>query len=410
MTKKYDYVVGEKGDVYFKDSSEFLKWLKKDNKFLKNIKFLDDSLETSKMKVMYEFLMDYIKIKDLCEKQMSNYNDIYSMEDNRLLQEAMDQFVLNNSNGKYLRAFLVSLGYHSFGKNDDEYIPLSLALEIFQTSILIHDDIIDKALVRRGVPTIPVRYNKIYSDALKDGKDFYNERESISNSMALCIGDLGLYLANQMILKKYSNNSNLGDVLGYYNDIAIMTCKGEMLDVILPFYEKYYGDVSDLENQIFDIYRLKTGWYSVVGPFVLGSILAGVKGDKIHMLEDALMNLGVAYQIKDDLLGIFGTEEGLGKSVYSDVEEYKQTILYYYVINTEYKDEFLELYGTEMNIEKSEKIKEILDKSGAKKYAVDTMDKLFQESFNDILKLDFLDSHYKKILLGFAEYLRVREK
>lgn len=93
---------------------------------------------------------------------MDEYNDSLVLDsDNRFICEALELFKTSNSGGKFLRGALIALGYQSF-KDDDKYIPLGMAFEIFQTSILIHDDIIDMADKRRGVPTIPVRYQSIY--------------------------------------------------------------------------------------------------------------------------------------------------------------------------------------------------------------------------------------------------------
>ena len=207
--------------------------------------------------------------------------------------------------------------------------------------------------------------------------------------MALCLGDMGFYLALQVIVKNYRNNKNLDRVLEYYNDVAIKTCEGEMVDVILPFYEEYFGCEDDIESHVMEIYRLKTAWYSVVGPYCLGAILGGCDEEEVHKLEDALLGLGIAFQIKDDLLGIYGDETHIGKSITSDVSEFKQTILYAYTVNTSYKDELFKYYGKNIDVSLMDQVR---------------------QSFQSILDLDFLDIENKKILLGFAEYLRVRSK
>ena len=418
IIKENDYVISNsKYDsekvIVLKDSEEFLKWFLADkNLYDKKIGFiLDDEGKVKKIEILYEFLKYYLSVKNKYNLKMEDYNDLFVKGyDNRFLEEALEQFVSSNKGGKFLRACLIALGYQSFGNNDDKYLPLGIALEIFQTSILIHDDIIDKADKRRGLDTIPIKYQKIYSDNIKEGNDFENKRKDIGNSMALCLGDLGFYLALQIIVKNYRNNENLDRVLEYYNDVAIKTCEGEMVDVILPFYEEFYGDMDDLERNVMEIYKLKTAWYSVVGPYCLGAILGGLEEEKVNKLEDVLLGLGIAFQIKDDLLGIYGDEKHIGKSVTSDVSEFKQTILYAYVINTEYKDELLKYYGKEISIDDMDKVKEIFDKSGAREYANKVMDKLFKDSFQGILDLDFLDLDKKKILLGFAEFLKVRSK
>lgn len=408
---KYDYVISdiEYDDdrvIFISSSSDFLSFFFKVKPFDEKIGFYGDSKVIGKVECVYEFLKYYFGVKQKCEKAMEDFNSRIINEDNRFVKEAMEQFSLSNASGKYLRACLVSLGYGICGLADDKWLWLALALELFQTSILIHDDIIDMADKRRGIPTIPVRYKKLYEDCKYEGSEFADKRDNLSNSMALCIGDLGLYLSSQMIVQSYMSNPNLGKVLEYYNDVAIKTCKGEMIDVALPFYSEFYGNLDDLEDNIIEIYRLKTGWYSVVGPLCLGYILAG--GDKTDLLEDAFMNLGVAFQIKDDILGVYGDEEKIGKSIYSDALEFKQTILYSYTCFTSYKDELSKMYGKK-DVDIS-KLRDIFDKSGAYDYANEYMDKLFQSSFDDILNLDFVPSHYKKILLGFAEFLKVRNK
>ena len=419
MLLEYDYIISNSDEykdnkiIKIKDSAEFLKWFMGDKSlFSKKIGFIiDDEGEIKKVEILYDFLKYYLSIKDKFVLKMEDYNSLFVKGySNRFLEEALEQFVSSNKGGKFLRACLIALGYQSFGKDDDSYLPLGIALELFQTSILIHDDIIDKADKRRGMDTIPVRYQKLYSDQIKGDGSFIDKRHDIGTSMALCLGDMGFYLALQVIAQNYKDNENLGRVLEYYNSVAIKTCEGEMVDVILPFYEEFYGSEGDLENHVMEIYKLKTAWYSVVGPYCLGVILGGLDDDKVHKLEDALINLGIAFQIKDDLLGIYGDEKHIGKSVTSDVSEFKQTILYAYAINTEYKDELLKYYGKEIEEDDMTKVRDIFSKSGAYDYAEKTMERLFKESFQAILDLDFLDLDKKKLLLGFAEFLRVRSK
>ena len=155
---------------------------------------------------------------------------------------------------------------------------------------------------------------------------------------------------------------------------------------------------------------MKTAWYSVIGPFCLGLILNGEKEENIKVMENILLDLGVAFQIKDDLLGIYGNEDNIGKSTNSDIEEYKQTILYAYTMTTEYKNELLKYYGTEMNSQKNEKVKEIFINSGAKQYAETKMSELFKNSQQKLSQIHFISDKYKSLLAGFITYLKNREK
>ena len=157
------------------------------------------------------------------------------------------------------------------------------------------------------------------------------------------------------------------------------------------------------------IYKLKTSIYSIVGPFALGLILANSKNKEIKEFESVLEPIGISFQIKDDILGIFGNN--IGKSVVSDIEEFKQTILYSYIkINKpEYLNALLTYYGTKTSANDLNKVKEIFIKSGALKYAEDKMNELFDISKEKIENLE-IKQDIKNILLGLIIFLRYRKK
>ena len=176
--------------------------------------------------------------------------------------------------------------------------------------------------------------------------------------------------------------------------------------------EKYDKQNKLTENDILEIYKLKTSHYSIVGPFVLGMILSNSSAKLIKEMEQILENIGIAFQIKDDILGIFSSKEILGKSVYSDIEEFKQTILYSYIKLNEpqYYNELLNYYGKE-NITESDaiKVQEIIINSKSLEYATNLMNNLFKETKEKITNLE-IQEHIKNILLGFITYLEIREK
>ena len=314
-----------------------------------------------------EFLKYYSETKDKLNQYLKKYNDNIKREENELIKENLNVFSNLNSDGKLIRGTLVNLGYKLIKDSSEYSYPLALAFEIFQTSILVHDDIIDNDNLRRGKQTIHA-YNY---DKYKDKK--------ISDSIAICMGDLGLYEANQMIAKNYKNDPNLGEVLTYFNDIVIKTIKGEIIDVTLPFLEENKLLNSDLEENIMLIYKLKTAYYTIIGPLSLGIILANGKKDYLKEIEELGLKIGIAFQIQDDILGIYSDD--LGKIVGSDIEEFKQTILYSYTKkNKKYYNELLNYYGKEINEYNLLKVREIYINSGAYKYANDLKDKLYDEA------------------------------
>ena len=345
----------------------------------------------------------YQKEKELLNKKINNYNENLVKENNPLLKYNLDLFSKLNTNGKLIRGVLVNLGYFLLKDNNEYSNDLALAYEIFQTGILVHDDIIDKDEKRRGVNTIHYEnYNKYKS---------YNSEEAkhLSNSIAICMGDLGLYEANRIISTSYKDDPNLSKVLINFNDTVLNTIKGEILDVILPFESKNIGIDNDLlEESIMDIYRLKTSHYTIIGPLSVGLILAGSDESKLKDISSFGEKVGIAFQIQDDVLGIYSDD--IGKVVGSDIKEFKQTILYSHIAKTEYLNELKEYYGKDIDTNSINKVREIFKKSGSLDYSINMMNKMYDESINELNSISWIDSDKKNILIGFVEYLRNRNK
>ena len=230
--------------------------------------------EVESYKKLLEFLIYYKNIKGIYEKNIDIYNKSFIKNDNNIVTEGINKFINMNSDGKYVRASLIDLGYKLSGNSDNYAIPLGIAYETFQTAILVHDDIIDNSNLRRGKVTIPYTYMK----ELKSTK-YKDKVADTSNSMGICLGDLGFYYANKIILDTYFEDKNLVKLLEYYNNIVINTIKGEMLDVMLPLKAECFK-YDTKESEVMEIYNLKTSWYTIVGPFSLGLILANKLEDE----------------------------------------------------------------------------------------------------------------------------------
>ena len=144
-----------------------------------------------------KFKKYYQEEKEELNKELELFNKELVNESNPILKENFEYFSNLNNNGKLIRGTLVDLGYFLLNNNREYSRKLALAYEIFQTAILVHDDIIDKDEKRRGIDTIHyVNYNK------------YNDMH-FANSIAICMGDYGLYQANKIVIDNYSNDSNL---------------------------------------------------------------------------------------------------------------------------------------------------------------------------------------------------------
>ncbi len=352
-----------------------------------------------------KFIDYYKKEKKKLDQKLSFYNEKLIIEENPYIQKNLTYFKELNSDGKLVRGTLVNLGYSLEKENQEVSDDLALAYEIFQTAILVHDDIIDKDEIRRNKKTIHFQNYEEYKSHLSE-----KEAMDVSNAIALCMGDYGLYSANKTISDSYQDNPNLGKVLSYFNDIVLKTIKGELLDVILPTKSKE-GEMNPelLEKSIIDIYRYKTAYYTIIGPIVCGMLLAGSSPEKIKDIEKFGEEVGIAFQIQDDILGIYSTETGKVKG--SDIKEFKQTILYSNILKTTYKEEFLKYYGTEsLTEEVIQKIQDILMQSNVDQLALDEMNKRYDNSLKILEDISWIDYEKKELLKGFIEYLRMRNK
>jgi geranylgeranyl pyrophosphate synthase len=226
-------------------------------------------------------------------------------------------YALHSSGGKRIRPKIVMLAYSAFGGIDiDAVVPIACAHELLHFSMLIHDDIIDRDTIRYGVDNISGRYENIYGPFVSSDVD----RTHYANSAAIMAGDLMITSAynliatssvpnDQKILAQHIMYQSIFDVVG-----------GELLDTESAF--RPIGSIDSLK-----VAHFKTASYSFVGPFITGASLAHATKAELDILKKLAVNLGIAYQLTDDLLGVFGDEEKTGKSNTGDIREGKRTYL-----------------------------------------------------------------------------------
>lgn len=359
------------------------------------------------------------------EKKTHTYNRSLKKDDNPIIRPFMEDLADLNQGGKMLRGMLVVFGYqiarHARGASDID-LPVSDALaqtfEMFQTGVLVHDDVIDNAAQRRGKITVHRRYEHRLDVRDIQMVSGIEKPQEIAKSVGICVGDLGIYYANKLLADSYGSDPALGQLISYFDDIVIQTIRGELLDVVLPYEIQDPGIGEEeraklLEKSIYDIYFLKTAGYSVIGPLHLGMILGGAEPKEMAALDRCARDIGIAYQIMDDILGVFADPKILGKDVGSDVAEYKQTILYMYVrtMKAEYAEELLQYYGKKHVTSKDiEQVQRIFEESGALTYVQSVLADHFESAERKISRMKFMDAEDKKILRGFISYCKGRRK
>ena len=368
--------------------------------------------------VIYE-LCDYLLFKEFfmrakkeIEAASAEYFDDYRMvaADNALVQLSLKSLREQHEGGKRIRGAMIKLGEQiaSCGQSD-KYLPIAVGYELFQTSVLIHDDIIDKSDTRRKKATIHAESEKKIQN-ISHISDIAARHYGISR--ALCIGDYGFFISYQFLSKCKIETAALANVYSIYSKILALTCEGEIMDSLLPFEKasvlNNLDNYEEYERIVRQIYEYKTAWYTLAGPIMLGAVCGGANDELLELLKDIAIPLGIAFQIKDDLLGIYSNEEILGKSVLSDICENKQTLMFGFACkNADERQKILldRHYGKKSaNEHDLEIIRSLFEATGAKKYAEDEIRHL-SNAAKALIKNDLIDSKYQSILNGLTAYL-----
>lgn len=375
-----------------KNSQKYTPWARKTVKILVNGKLLvvhgsnqnNFKSELAKfLKVFEPYQKKYFERKI---KEVSNYPNLIS----RFYKDLADF----SAGGKKLRAFLVYLGYKvgNVKVSPLRVMPICLAVELVHNFLLIHDDIIDQSDKRRGRPTIHKRYGK-------SGSHY-------GISQAIVIGDLVCLEAIKLINESVDEVGLKTRLLEKFIKTIIETVYGQALDVD-------YSQKRPNLDKILDVTNLKTARYSFVGPLTIGAILSGSGNGTIDALSEFGMSLGTAFQLQDDILGVFGNEKTLGKSNLSDMREGKNTLLFYKTreLAGGIDSKKLEKIWGNQNSTKNDlkMIQEIITKTGSLKWCQHQMTKLAQNAKKSIPQITE-DSHYRKVLLEIADFVINRQK
>jgi 4-hydroxy-3-methylbut-2-enyl diphosphate reductase len=364
-------------------------------------------------KQLLEFKTFYEEAAGKIRKKIDAYNNDFLKDNNPLFQGIMEQFTAIGASekAKMIRGSLVALGYKTMQAQDNyEYsIDLAAAYEFFETSILVHDDVFDRAALRRNVTTVHEKIKNYYLDGHTGHHDLISFD---ALSLAVCAGDFGFYFLGQKIIDAYRENGNLAGILSYFNKTVMTTIKGEMLDIVLPLGERLnIPRKTGIEDNVLAIDTLKTAEYTTIGPFCLGMILGGADKAALEKYGELLKYLGIAFQIKDDWLNIYGPSEQ-GKPLCNDISEFKMTFFYSEVCrHGEMKNELLKYYGKEnLSPEDINAVRDIFEKSGAREKVEGTITAYIEKCRTLLHEITCINERDKDILYGFILFLELRRR
>ena len=340
----------------------------------------------------------FYKIKKSIDKSLNGftktiYNRYGLKKISPLLHKTIKDFITRK--GKRLRPAFFILGYKGFSsKSPPGLYTCALGIELLHDFFLVHDDLVDKSDTRRGKPSM----HKVLEKHLAKCKNIKFSGEDSS----LIAGDVIYAMAMDAFFSIKEHPSRKEKALHNFIKTALLTASGEFLEILTG--AKKLNRIT--KDDIYKIYDYKTAHYTFVSPLTTGAILAGAGQKQIDKLFNFGIYLGRAFQIKDDILGMFGDEKKIGKSILSDLQEAKKTLLIWQAYKNcgkKYKstiDRILtkkKIYPADLTA-----MRKIIVESGSLRYAEKEIKNLTEKA-KTALSASSLRKQHKKTLLSYSE-------
>lgn len=283
--------------------------------------------------------------------------------------------------GKRIRPVLCLMGNELFDEIHRDAYPLAAAVELFHNFSLIHDDIMDKAPLRRGKPTLHTLHGE---------------------PTALLGGDVMLVKAYEYL--NTIEGSNLKSILQLFNKTAVEVCEGQQLDMDFESMEHVGMD------QYIHMIGLKTS-VLLAASLRMGSVIGGASEGNQHHLYEFGKNLGIAFQVQDDYLDAFGDPEKFGKQVGGDIKSNKKTFLLIRALETAATADLSELQECLASdpLDKVERVLGVYKRSGVDAWAGELKLKYLEEASRHMEEIAVVSSR-KQMLMELMEFLVSRDK
>lgn len=285
--------------------------------------------------------------------------------------------------GKRMRPLLVLLAYRLFKDDIEDILDQAIAVEVFHNFTLMHDDIMDEAPLRRGQATV---------------------HEKWSESVAILSGDVMLVKAYDLLLEA---PGNLKQIIKDFNECAAGVCEGQQFDMnfeqLPTVSEETYIKMIRLKTAVLLGYSLK-----------LGAMLANASEEEAQKLYDFGVQVGIGFQLKDDLLDVYADQAKFGKQVGGDIISNKKTFLLLKALELADTDQKADLdkWLNAENFDNTEKVQDVMriyDEIGIRQLTLAKMDDYFANGFNALDGIN-APAEKKTALSDFTTYLINREK
>ncbi|HJD93317.1 polyprenyl synthetase family protein [Bacteroides coprosuis] len=284
--------------------------------------------------------------------------------------------------GKRIRPILMLLAYQLYKDDLEKTLPAACAIEVYHNFTLLHDDLMDKSDLRRNKPTVHNVWNA---------------------NTAILSGDAMLILSYHLLAK--APQENLSAVLNEFNKVTLEICEGQQYDI--EFETKNSVKAEDY----LDMIRLKTA-VLLASSIKMGAIIAGASDEDTNLLYDFGLNVGLAFQLQDDYLDVYGDPKVFGKQTGDDIVSNKKTYMLIQACNraTGKVKEDLETWidTKEFNSEKKIKaITEIYNELGIDEICKQKMNEYYDKALNSLSLVSVSDDK-KKLLQDLAAKLMIR--
>ncbi len=300
--------------------------------------------------------------------------------------------------GKRVRPLILILSFFGYGGPHGHDIErIAVALELLHACLLVQDDIIDRAALRRGGKSMHVLCGERYCGTTRN--------LNVGNDIALILSDVLFANALEIISGSDFSPKTRSGFLRIFSDALEITAWGQILDIMNSHSKKV--ELSHETAQ--QIATMKTAYYTIYYPLLMGYSLAGRKSEKEKkLIRDFALPLGLAFQLRDDILGVFGADESTGKPSDSDILEGKITLLVDCTIRNLNKAErahFISLFtGRRKDRAVIEKIRSMIKRSGSLDEVKDRHRELIEESRQVLARLG-MKEEYRTIMLGLMSVI-----
>ena len=299
------------------------------------------------------------------------------------------------SGGKRLRpAFAYWAWRAAGGPDDDKAMAAAAALEFLQACALIHDDVMDASDTRRGMPAAHRRFATLHRE-----NEWHGSAEAFGLGSAILLGDLCLSWADELLLSSGLPPEALARAKPIYDDMRTELMAGQYLDLL----EQARGGGS--VDRALQVVRYKSAKYTIERPLHLGATLAGADATTLAALSAYGLPLGEAFQLRDDVLGVFGDPSETGKPAGDDLREGKRTVLIAIAVEraTPVQEATIRRYlgDPALGADGVATLRDIISDTGALAYAEDLIASRLDQSLASLHAMT-IDSVAANVLAGLA--------